>query len=103
METGQGIRVVILREGDYWVAQCLEYDIGAQAKNLRDLRAHLDLTLQAELQESLNRHGEPFAGIDPAPKYFHDLWESRSGAFMPVEDPESRPADTPPYDMAIYA
>ena len=34
MSTKTPIHVLIAKEGDYWVAQCLEYDIGAQAREL---------------------------------------------------------------------
>ena len=103
METTQEIRVIVYHEADRWVAQCLEYDIGTQARNLSDLRLQLDLTLAMEGHESLKHHGEPFAGIDPAPKYFHELWEKRSGLFTPVDGRESRAPDTPPYEMALCA
>ena len=32
------IRVLLFREDDVWVAQCVEYDIGAQASDLPTLR-----------------------------------------------------------------
>lgn len=31
--------------------------------------------LAAEWNISLERNGEPLAGIDPAPKQFHDMWK----------------------------
>ena len=97
------LRVVVFREGDYWVAQCLEYDIGAQAKDLSDLQARFALTLEAERQESIKHHGKPFAGIDPAPRHFHEMWERRSGEYRPLADrPSSRDDDAPAYDMALY-
>ncbi len=77
------IRVVIFQEGSMWVAQCLEYDIGAQAVSVDKLHERLTVALEAERQESLARNGEPFAGIAPAPEYFHRLWEKRLGRFEP--------------------
>lgn len=75
------VRAVVLHEGDLWVAQCLEYDIGAQAPDLDSLRTRLDVALRFELMESLERTGQPFGGIDPAPRRFHDLWEKRARSF----------------------
>jgi len=75
------IRVIIAKEGDCWIAQCLEYDIGAQASDPDQLRDRLVATLNAEYQESMKRQGKPFAGIDPAPQHFHELWNSRSKIF----------------------
>jgi hypothetical protein len=78
------VHVLILRQGDHWIAQCLEYDIGAQAINLDQLRTVLVETIDAEHEESLRRHKKSFAGIDPAPKYFHERWNQRSTVFTPT-------------------
>jgi hypothetical protein len=78
MQEVRAVRVLLAREGDYWVAQCLEYDIGAQARDLDELRKRLIAALEAERQESLRRHGRSFAGIQPAPRIFHEQWERRT-------------------------
>ncbi len=78
------LRVVIFQEGGRWVAQCLEYDIGAQAASMDKLHERLVVALEAERQESMARNGKPFAGIAPAPEYFHRLWEKRLGRFEPA-------------------
>lgn len=80
------IRVVVFREGDVWVAQCLEYDIGAQAPDLETLHRRLALTVELERRISTERNGKAFAGIDPAPKHFQDMWAKRSGGFTPKSD-----------------
>ncbi len=77
------IRVVTFKEGDVWVAQCLEYDIAAHAPDLDTLHARLLITIDADRQESIKRHGKPFAGIDPATRHFHEMWERQSGVFNP--------------------
>jgi hypothetical protein len=66
-----------------WVAQCLEYDIGAQAADLDTLRDRLEATVRAELLESVQRQKEPFAGIPPAPDRFHRMWDHRAQSFAP--------------------
>ena len=98
--TREMIRVIIFREGDFWVAQCLEYDIGTQAKDLDELQAQFELTFRVELKESVERNGEAFKGIPPAPPHFHKMWENRAGDLKPVHE---RPADLPIYDMALCA
>ncbi|CAA7617639.1 hypothetical protein [Magnetospirillum sp. UT-4] len=77
------VRVVVFQEGDAWVAQCLEYDIGAQANDTDRLYQRLLATLISEYQESkLRGNGEPFDGIEPAPQRFHEMWtKKRSGVF----------------------
>ena len=78
------IRVLLSKEGEHWVAHCLEYDIGAQARDLGELRKRLLIGIRAERDESLRRHGKPFAGVGPAPRHFHDLWLRRAGEFKPM-------------------
>ena len=80
----QQIRVLILKDGDAWVAQCLEYDIGTQASDLNVLQERLHMVLEAELAESIKAHGQPFGGIPAAPQHFHDLWAEKRGNFPPV-------------------
>lgn len=86
-ETGH-IRVLLNKEGDYWVAQCLEYDIGAQARDLEELRKRLVAAIEAEKQESIRRHGKAFGGIPAAPAYFYERWEHRAGQFTPTRPPK---------------
>ena len=96
----QELRVVVFQEDGYWVAQCIEYDIGAQGKTFRDMAMHFALTLGLDLDESLNRHGEPFAGIDPAPAYFEKMWEQRASTLKPIQETEEA---SPGYEMALVA
>ncbi len=87
------IRAIIFREGDLWVAQCVEYDIGAQGRTLPEVTKRLELTVELELEESIRRHGAPFRGVPAAPSSVGDMWESQAGAFTPAA---SAPADTRP-------
>lgn len=72
------LRVVVYRDGDMYIAQCLEMDIATQARDLDTLLERLDLTIDAECASSKERGESPFKGIAPAPNYFHGLWEKRS-------------------------
>lgn len=83
-DTQNTIRVIIFREGDLWVAQCVEYDIGAQAPSLGELTRKLDLTIEAEVRESLRRHGVPFKGIPRAPAQTEEMWNRQVGSFKPA-------------------
>ena len=78
------IRVLVIREEGHYVAQCLEYDIGAQADDLDELRVRLMVAVEAERQESIKRHGSPFAGLGPAPYRFYDLWERGREPLQPA-------------------
>ncbi|HVC54350.1 MAG TPA: hypothetical protein VND95_00245 [Stellaceae bacterium] len=97
------IRVILFKEGDLWVGQCLEYDIGAQARDLDELRARLTVAIEAERRESIERCGSAFAGIAQAPPYFHELWEKRSGNFEPRYPTKLRDGDNVTLELAIAA
>lgn len=70
------ISAVVYPEADQWVAQCVEYDIGAQAATMEDLFKRFDAAVYANLNESLRRSDVPFDGIDPAPQEVRDIWEN---------------------------
>jgi hypothetical protein len=72
------IRVVVFHDNGMWVAQCLEHDIGAQAIDIDTLNSRLDAVLRAEINESVKKHGKPFAGIAPAPERFQLMWKRRT-------------------------
>jgi len=74
MEGSQMLRVVVFQDSGQWVAQCLEYDICAHASDEETLRERFDAILNFERNLSIERNGAPFAGIDPAPEEFHDMW-----------------------------
>ncbi len=72
------IRIIEFHENGLWVAQCLEYDIGAQAPDIDTLNARLEAVLREECEESMRQHNSPFAGIDPAPERYLLMWERRA-------------------------
>lgn len=93
------VRVLVFQEDGAWVAQCLEYDVGAQAASLEELRVRFDAVFMAECHESLKVNGKPFAGIDPAPEHFQNMWDQTSGVFTP----KNAASNAPRYEMAMVA
>lgn len=83
MEEIETVRVVIFKECDSWVAQCLEYDIGVQADDIDSLRRRFEMAMNAELQECMERGALMRDAIAPAPAEFVAMWERRSGRFEP--------------------
>ncbi len=82
----QPIRVIAFQDGEQWVAQCLEHDISAQAPDLETLNARISLAIDLELKISMEKRTAPFAGLDPAPQHFFDMWDRRAGS-LHVERP----------------
>jgi hypothetical protein len=59
-------RVLIRKEFDQWVAQCLEVDICVQAPDLDTLEGRFEVALNSE----------DLAGLDPAPQHYLDIWQT---------------------------
>ena len=97
------IRVIAFQEGDTWSAQCLEYDIGAQAPDLETLYVRVVLAIGAERAESIKRNGKPFAGIGPAPERFHEMWKKTSGSYSPHNAAQPQDGGEVDFQMALCA
>lgn len=93
------VRVIVFREGDQYVAQCLEYDIATQARSLEGLIDRLELTLDAEFAHCHETGQEPHEVIAPAPNYYHDLWESRYASLERIKLP--KPDGMPQFVVAL--
>lgn len=83
------IRAVIFQDEGVWIAQCIDYDIAAQAPTLSDVRRRLMMTINLERDYTLEKTGEEFGGIAPAPQYFHKLYHAAAGFFQPDGAPET--------------
>jgi hypothetical protein len=70
------IRVIAYREGGVWVAQCIEHDIAAQGADFQTAMRRLTATVNAECEHTLEKHGQRFANIDPAPKKFEHMFDA---------------------------
>jgi hypothetical protein len=100
METVSHIRAVLFEEGEWWSAQCLEYDIAAQAKTPLDLQDELVRVLAVHVAASAQLGREPFAEIKQAPQRFWDLYESAKQidskpALFRLENGQAFPAINP--------
>jgi hypothetical protein len=83
----QQIRIVAFKDGDFWVAQCLEADVSAQANDVDILRGRIEVALDAE---------KPLDKLPKAPAHFFEMWNR-------VSTPEKGgTADGIPYEMALF-
>lgn len=72
------IRVVVYREGESYVAQCLEYDVAAHGPEIDVAIERLELALEADFDVCEARGKKPCDTIPPAQNYFHKLWDKKS-------------------------
>lgn len=71
MNSTESLRIVIFKEDGLYIAQCLDYDICAQAETITDLQSNMDHLIELELGEMKESNQE----LDPAPERFHNMWE----------------------------
>lgn len=97
------IRAVLFQEEGWWVAQCLEYDIAAQARTQDDLLYELERILVGRIQISAAKGRQPFENLPKAPSRYWAMYEEaepvstdplpfRQGDFQVLPDIELRAA-----------
>lgn len=95
----KSIRVIVFRENEMYIAQCIDYDIATQAKNIDELIDRLELTVEAEFAYCEELGQEPHKVIVPAPNYYHELWEKRHVSIQLIQLP--KPDGSPLFEMAL--
>ena len=78
----KNLRFIAFQEGDGWVAQCVEYDICTQGSDLAQAQRRMNVALRHEARFTKERHGEAFAGLDPAPDYFAAMYEAAEASLV---------------------
>ena len=73
VEHGQ-ISAIVFQDGGWWAAQCLEYDLAAQARTLSDLRYELQRVIATHVAASEALGQEPFENLKPAPQKYWDMY-----------------------------
>lgn len=70
------LRVVIFREGEHLVAQCLEHDIAAQGATLADVQDAFLKELVKTIILALELNREPLKAIPKAPETYWNMFKS---------------------------
>ena len=93
------IRAVVFKEGEHWVAQCLEYRYAVQTRQIEDMPRVLLECLTAQILVSRQLGVEPFNGFGPAPRRFWEMYERAA----PLPDPAEAPESAPEVEMRVAA
>ena len=81
--TVERVHVLVLPEAGHLVAQCLEYDIAAQGRTMRELREAFAQTFVAQVALAVEHGQRPLANLRPAPQRHWKLFE-RAEKLSPV-------------------
>lgn len=102
MPTENVIRTVLFKEGDWWVAQCLDVDIAAQAHSEKELYDELWRLLIGRILVSERLGVEPFASLPPAPKRYWDMFfkaQPQPKATLPFNSMDDLPRSLPELEL----
>lgn len=69
------VSVVAYQHGELWVAQCVEYDIAAFAKHIRDLPRAFERAVAANVCANVDLGRQALEGIPRAPAEFREMFE----------------------------
>ena len=88
------LSVLLLREGEVWVAQCLDHDIAAQGRTIAEAKEAFARTFAGQVAVDLYNKVAPLKGFAPAPAMYWDKFKQgerlldRQTLFVP---PDSLP------------
>lgn len=70
------IRVLLIRRGETWVGQCLEYNVSIQGKSFSDVRSGIVKAI-VDTYEMYKEMGHDFEKeVGPAPEKYFELYEN---------------------------
>ncbi len=80
------VSVLLHRDGDAWVAQCLEKDLAAQGPNPEEAKKRFLRALGAQIAWDLQDKREPLSNLPQAPqRYFEkSVFAAQFGPELPV-------------------
>lgn len=93
------LSVLLIKEGNQWAAQCLEFDIAAQGKTLH---AAMNAFTRAYVSEVAvcNELGVNIEeSIPPAPQYYWNLYDSEAERIEPLRMSPVKASCMPPAYM----
>jgi hypothetical protein len=97
------IHVVIFRNGEWLIAQCLEHDIATQAHDVKELLHEAERILSAHILVADQGGSEPFAKIPKAPRRFWQMYKDATARLEPIRDIELPAARHPRLVLELRA
>jgi hypothetical protein len=82
-------------DGQWWILQCLEFDIAAQARSFRDAEYELGRMLAARVAVASEFGVKPFEGLPQAPDEFWSRYNAHAARVEVDTEAFKLPIDTP--------
>lgn len=102
------LSVLLLREDKGWVAQCLEYDIAAQGKSIKNAKKAFLETVAGQILLDIHHDREPLKDFKEAPPMYRQMFDNaeRLADKEPIQLPHMPPAfviSALADDLRVYA
>ena len=87
------LRVLFIKIGELWAAQCVDYDFAAQGASVREAKRAFEKTVIGQILFDLKRGERPLSGFKPAPESYREKFEESEQLAdrTPLELPEGTP------------
>jgi hypothetical protein len=72
------LRFIVVKQDEYYAAQCVEKDIGTQAKTIEQLQKRIHVLIKAYVAESARMGVPPLSNVKNSPKHYEEIWKKRS-------------------------
>src|SRR6185436_12917274 len=94
--------VVFFEEDGWWIAQCLERNLVAFARDPRELKRKLDVVIRVQIEADRDAGVEPFSLLPQAPRRFWQMFQSAPPWRLDEAD-EATPTSTPAWTELAFA
>lgn len=87
------LRVLFIKDGDLWVAQCIDRDIAAQGRSVSEAKRAFEHTIIGQILFDLKRGKEPLSDFRPAPASYRAKFDEAEQLMdtKPIQLPEGTP------------
>ncbi len=79
------IKVLIFKDQNLYIAQCLEYDLAVQAEGLEDLRENFALELALQIENDIQNGEEPLSTLPETPRVFWEMYQRANPLQNPID------------------
>jgi len=87
MEKERTMTIVMFKENDWWIAQCIEYDLAAQGRNIDDAQYEFQRMFCGRIMVAQELGiDDPLGDLPRAPKKFQTLLNKASKRIFKKED-----------------
>lgn len=102
MPRHQMFHVVFFEEQGWWIAQCLERNLVASARDPKDLQRKLEAVVKVQMEADREAGISPFSALPQAPRRFWQMFQSAQ-PWRLDEEQEEIPVKTPIWTELVFA